>query len=540
MTDPAALPFPVATLLSERPWVRGVARALVRDDAAADDLAQDAWVVALTHEGDAPYAPRGWMATILRRAASKGRRTDRRRDARERLVARPEAGPSTLDVVAQAEWHRRVVDAVLALDEPYRTAVLLRFFEDLPPREVALRTGAPVATVRSRVQRGLERLRAEFDRGHGGDRRAWAGSLAVLAGKGAVPGFLSGGGGGGGGAGVGAAVSVTGAARGAARVGGAIMTTKGKAAVVAAIVALMGGGAWWYVRSRDDGGSGPGSNPSTASAADKDAQPPGLAAAGGKAAGPLAIAGESDGRPPAPQESATTTVRPQVRFRSGNVALSTEEARQLYATAGVEPRVVLVAEDDFSGGTPARTYARRLRGETASWQRSGVVDWSSGGATIATEVEPGRWWAVVSRPGLPPAFVRASVSATGGVSFEVDLRPSGRATRVRFVDPESKAAVPGVRVVPYVEFADDAAFVAGAALLANAKGEVDLPTAEPGEDPWRPVSWWALSEGRATPVNLSPRPRRSSTARSRSRSCGRPRSPVGRGARTGSPRWARS
>jgi len=502
MTDPAALPFPMATLLAERPWVRGVARALVRDDAAADDLAQDAWVAALTHEGAPPHAPRAWLATVLRRGASKGRRTERRRDARERLVARPEAGPSTLEVVAQAEWHQRVVNAVLALPEPYRTALLLRFFEDLPPREVALRTGAPVATVRSRVQRGLERLRAEFDRGHGGDRRAWAGSLVALAGTGAVPGFASGGAGGV--AGVGAGVSVTGAAHGAVRLGGAIMATKGKSVLVAAIVALMGGGAWWFLRSRDDGRSGPGSNPSMAAAADKDAPPPGLAAAGGTGTGPLAVVGPNDGQPPAPQESSTTTVRPEVRFRSGSLALSTEEARLLYATAGVEPTVVLVAEDDLSGGTPARTYARRLRGETQSWQRSGVIDWAAGEASIATAVEPGRWWAVVSRPGLPPAFVRASVSATRAVSFEVDLRPSGRATRVRFVDPNTKEPIVGVRVVPYVEFGDDAAFVAGSAVLCNAKGEVDLPLAEPGEDPWRPVSWWAVAAGRAAPVIVSP------------------------------------
>jgi DNA-directed RNA polymerase specialized sigma24 family protein len=51
---------------------------------------------------------------------------------------------------------------VLALDEPWRSAVLWRFFHDLQPRVIAARLGVPVATVRSRVQRGLELLRTEL------------------------------------------------------------------------------------------------------------------------------------------------------------------------------------------------------------------------------------------------------------------------------------------------------------------------------------------------------------------------------------------
>ncbi|MEZ5989327.1 MAG: carboxypeptidase regulatory-like domain-containing protein [Planctomycetota bacterium] len=74
-----------------------------------------------------------------------------------------------------------MADAVAALDGPYREVVLLRFYEGLPPREIASRLEVPVATVRTRVRRALEALRTRLDERHGGDRRAWLAGLAPLA-----------------------------------------------------------------------------------------------------------------------------------------------------------------------------------------------------------------------------------------------------------------------------------------------------------------------------------------------------------------------
>ena len=42
-------PVPVDELLAHREWVRRMAGSLARDDAEADDLAQEAWVTALEH-----------------------------------------------------------------------------------------------------------------------------------------------------------------------------------------------------------------------------------------------------------------------------------------------------------------------------------------------------------------------------------------------------------------------------------------------------------------------------------------------------------
>jgi RNA polymerase sigma-70 factor (ECF subfamily) len=174
---PATTPPPdVAALLSAGPWVRGLARELCRDDAAADDVVQDTWLAALQAPLDAVRSPRGWLGQIARRFAFQDVRRRARRERREKAVARPEAGPAADDAAQRLETHRRLVDAVLALEEPYRTVVVLRYFEDLAPRAIATRLGLPATTVRNRLSRALAHLRARFDREEG----SRAGRLALL------------------------------------------------------------------------------------------------------------------------------------------------------------------------------------------------------------------------------------------------------------------------------------------------------------------------------------------------------------------------
>src|SRR4029077_6361026 len=90
---------------------------------------------------------------------------------------------STDEIVGRGARRARVVGAVLALDEPYRAVVLLRFFEHLPPRAVARRLQVPVETARTRLKRALAQLRARLDRHSRGDRAAWCALLLPYAGK---------------------------------------------------------------------------------------------------------------------------------------------------------------------------------------------------------------------------------------------------------------------------------------------------------------------------------------------------------------------
>ena len=91
-----------------------------------------------------------------------------------------EALPPTDHLVAQAEAQHVVAKAVTALPEPYRTTVLLRYFESLSLSEVAKRMGSPVKTVQTRLTRAHALLRAALDREFG-DRRAWCVALLPLA-----------------------------------------------------------------------------------------------------------------------------------------------------------------------------------------------------------------------------------------------------------------------------------------------------------------------------------------------------------------------
>ncbi len=177
MTPPPWSPTPEA-LLTEHAWARRLARRLVRDAALAEDLAQEATIRAL--ERAPREGLRAWLGAVLRNLARQGRRERGRRERRERLVARPEGLPSAADALERLGVQQGVVRAVLALPEPYRSTVVLRFYEELPPRAIAARQGVPVATVKTRLARGLALLRAALDEEHGGDGRAWALFLAPL------------------------------------------------------------------------------------------------------------------------------------------------------------------------------------------------------------------------------------------------------------------------------------------------------------------------------------------------------------------------
>ena len=156
-------------------WVRGLAQALVHDVHDREDAVQDTWVAALEGRMHHQAAPRPWLARVLGNFARLQRRRERVVRAREERAARPdidETDPARL--LARAELLQRVGSAVLELEEPYRSTLLLRFLEELSTDEVARRLGVPGSTVRNRIRRGLAKLRERFDAEHGGDRRAWS------------------------------------------------------------------------------------------------------------------------------------------------------------------------------------------------------------------------------------------------------------------------------------------------------------------------------------------------------------------------------
>ncbi|MEQ1631171.1 MAG: sigma-70 family RNA polymerase sigma factor, partial [Planctomycetota bacterium] len=150
-------------------------RALARDlvgDHVADDLVQETALQALESPPSRPGSLGGWFTTVLRRLASKHRRSERRRTRRERESARPESVPSEAETTAARETLTRLTSAVLSLPQPYQATVLRRYLQDQPPRIIATSTGQSVATVKSQLRRGLQMLRVRLEADGGVDWRS--------------------------------------------------------------------------------------------------------------------------------------------------------------------------------------------------------------------------------------------------------------------------------------------------------------------------------------------------------------------------------
>ena len=146
-----------------------VFRYLVRrvgvDDAESllGDVFRIAFEKRANYDGERPNA-RPWLYGIATNLLAHHRRAEARRiGATARLLARRPAGDDTSDQVverldAEALWPN-IADAVAALPEGERDALLLYVWEELSYDEIACALDVPVGTVRSRLNRARETLR---------------------------------------------------------------------------------------------------------------------------------------------------------------------------------------------------------------------------------------------------------------------------------------------------------------------------------------------------------------------------------------------
>jgi RNA polymerase sigma-70 factor (ECF subfamily) len=137
-----------------------LARRALGNGADADDALQEAFIAAAAgaarYRGDG--GARAWLLrTVLNACAMHRRREGRRRDALARLPPPPPALEPTMD-------HDLVQTELAALSETDRHAVLLRFAEGLPLREVAAILAVPEKTAESRAARAMARLRERLRR----------------------------------------------------------------------------------------------------------------------------------------------------------------------------------------------------------------------------------------------------------------------------------------------------------------------------------------------------------------------------------------
>ena len=154
---------------AEREYVYAIARRIVGTPDAADDVAQDAMLLAYSHRdafrGDSRY--RTWLYRIAATAALGYLRKVKR--SREYLAQDDATMPAPIDPAASpeaqvAEREAAVVaEQLLAeLDPKYRDVIVLR--TELSEAETAERLGITVANVKVRAHRARAQLRIAFER----------------------------------------------------------------------------------------------------------------------------------------------------------------------------------------------------------------------------------------------------------------------------------------------------------------------------------------------------------------------------------------
>jgi len=150
-----------AWLEAAMPRIHGLAWALTGDAHAAEDLSQEAlatvvrtWGSVSAADHPTAYARRLVVNTFL----SQKRRRWTREVVSDDVVA--DLAPATGDVADGVVDRDALVAALGRLAPRQRTAVALRYFEDLPDAAVAHAMGCSVSTVRSTIHHALAALRA--------------------------------------------------------------------------------------------------------------------------------------------------------------------------------------------------------------------------------------------------------------------------------------------------------------------------------------------------------------------------------------------
>jgi RNA polymerase sigma-70 factor (ECF subfamily) len=178
-TIPVTEPFSPDPVEHQRA-IRGIARALCRSDADADDVAQDLAVAVHTRSGEAPRDWLPWLAGAARRIHWARGRSDARRRVRENEVARAEEQPGAEEPLIQQEMTARLLALIETLPDAQSEVMHLRFWEGLPPRAIAVRVDASVAAVKTRQKRALAALREKLTDETEGGREAWMSALGGL------------------------------------------------------------------------------------------------------------------------------------------------------------------------------------------------------------------------------------------------------------------------------------------------------------------------------------------------------------------------
>ena len=140
--------------------VRGFLEQLLHDRALAEDALQETFLAAARHgRGQRARSARAWLIRIAANRARDLLRAQRRREVRQEVASRSELQPAREPELLDEELQ----EALRRLPATERTALELRFAQELTHAEAAAILGVSVRTAKSWVARGLERLRRALD-----------------------------------------------------------------------------------------------------------------------------------------------------------------------------------------------------------------------------------------------------------------------------------------------------------------------------------------------------------------------------------------
>jgi len=145
-----------------------VARAILHDDAEAEDVMQDAYVRAYQHlsqfAGRAPFS--AWLTRIavneaLARLRSRSRtgQLEEAEQEGEFFMTMAETSPDPEQGASRAELGHLLEEAVLGLPQQFRAVVILRDVEELTTSETAVALDLSEENVKVRLHRGHALLR---------------------------------------------------------------------------------------------------------------------------------------------------------------------------------------------------------------------------------------------------------------------------------------------------------------------------------------------------------------------------------------------
>jgi RNA polymerase sigma factor (sigma-70 family) len=143
--------------------IYSVALRQVRSPQLAEEIAQSAFteLARNAHRLAPDTVLAAWLYTVTHRAALNVVRREARRQLREQIASEMNALNTTID-----DWTHiapLLEEAMQALDETDRAAVLLRYFENKPLREVGQLLGTSDDTAQKRVSRTMQERVSDQD-----------------------------------------------------------------------------------------------------------------------------------------------------------------------------------------------------------------------------------------------------------------------------------------------------------------------------------------------------------------------------------------